>query len=562
MGNSFSSSTNVAIAHDCDELDLILSVLPQLRKWISRISARYERSDNRRQLLAQIFTCTLTLGGHLQHWRAERQVEVFRCEVIELATCIDHILDDDDDLLGMIHAAQAPSQSLEYSNLRSICNTIIAETDLRLERLIERLSDKHHGHWAELLFTLTNLNDRLQNYQSEDWVPEEPFANLQDIHTNISQFVNQASTALFCKHPAGVGSDLMLKLETYKAMDTESRSLCVLLSQSDKSVRWREIYIHNQEEHVLHTDGTDISPCVCEFLEEYAAEPGARIDIGLRHDALHIFLGEPSFDPPKLPTKYTVDLNGLLASTKQSLTIYTKWSLAMRFTYGLLYLYESSKEKNIWTKNNIVFFGDLEPDPLHPFFKMSASAGNVEHSRTKLSFHKCSESLNLGIMLLELHIERTIDDYLDDGKETKTTNEAFFRSWKVFKLVEATIESGPYRNAIRSCLRNETFAEVDQDVDKWREIFFRDVIQPLEIEMTRSFRPLMSLTNLDKMPIHPNQPVPTIHETNKSWFHDDNDLIIPKRSFVIGGIAAKTLESQILPKTQRSVNLSKSTTPS
>lgn len=553
MGIPVSSSTNVAIAHECDELDLVISVLPQLRTWVGRIIARYERSDSRRQLLHKIFTCTLTLGGHLQHWQEEKQVDVFSCEVAELATCIDHILDDDDDDLGSIYAAQAPSHSLGYSNLRSICNTVIAETDPELEHLIRRLGDKHHDHWGELFSTLTKLNDRLQNYQSEDWAPpEESFADLPNIHTDISQFVSQASTALFCEHPTRLGSDLMLKLETYAEMETaKSRSLCLLLSRSDESVKWREIYVHNQEEHVLQKNWTDTSPCVCDFLEEYAAEPGARIDIGLRHDTLHIFLGEPSFDTPRLPTNYTVDLSSLIASAKQNLTIHTKWSLAMRFTYGLLYLYESSKDKNIWTKKNIVFFGDLEPDPLHPFFKMSASTGNMEHSKSKLLLHRCSESLNLGIMLLELHIETSIDDYLDDGKETKTTNEAFFRSWKVFKEVEASIESGPYRNAIRSCLRNETFAEVNQDVDKWREIFFRDVIQPLEIEMRRSFKPLMSSTNLDEMLSHPNKPIPTIHETKESCFHNDNGLNIQKRSSVNRENVAKTLESQIPPKSRR-----------
>ena len=165
MGNSVSSSTN-AITHECDELGLILSVLPQLRTWIKRILGRYEHFDDRHQLLAQIFTCTLTIEGHLQHWQTEKQVDVFRCEITELAMCIDHILDDDD--LGMIYAPQAPSRSPEYANLRSICHTNIAETDLELEHLINHLSDKHHDHWAELLHTLTQLNDRLQNYQSED----------------------------------------------------------------------------------------------------------------------------------------------------------------------------------------------------------------------------------------------------------------------------------------------------------------------------------------------------------------------------------------------------------
>jgi hypothetical protein len=339
MGISVSSSTNVAIAHECTELYLILSVLPQLRKWTIQILAHYERSDSRRQLLHRIFTCTLTLGGHLQHWQAENQVEIFHCEVAELATCINHILGDDDDP-GPVCAAQAPRNSVGCSNLRSICNTVIAETGLKLEHLIKRLSDKHHDHWAELLFTLTKLNDRLQNYQSEDWVlPEDSFVNLPDIHTNISHFVSQTSTALICKHSARLGSDLMLKLETHRAMETtDPQSLCLLLSHSDESVKWREVYVHNQEEHVLQKNGIDAAPCVCDFLEEYAAEPGARIDIDLRHDTLHIFLGEPNFDTPKLSTNYAVDFNGLLASTKQCLTIHTKWSLAMRFTYGLLYL--------------------------------------------------------------------------------------------------------------------------------------------------------------------------------------------------------------------------------
>jgi hypothetical protein len=550
MSSPVSSPINVDTAHECDELDLIFSVLPQLRKWISRIHACYERSDDRRQLLAQIFTSTLTLGGYLQHWQAERQVDVFRCEVTELATCIDHFLDDGDH--GKIHAAQAPSKSLAHSNLRSVCNIIIAETDLKLEQLLQRLSDKHQGHWTELLYTLTKLNDRLQSDQSEDWVPEESSANLPDIHTNISQFVNQASTALSCEHSAGVGSDLMLKLETYKATDTRSQSLCVLLSQPDESIRWREIYIHNQEEHLVQSTGTNPFSCVCEFLDMYTADPGAQIDIGLRHDTLHRFLGEPEFDRLKLPTNHTVDLNGLISSAKQNLTIPTKWSLAMRFTYGLLYLYESSKDKNIWTKSNIVFFGDLEPDPLNPFFKMSAGTENVGHSRSGLTFHQCSESLNLGIMLLELHIKRSIDDYLNDGKETKTTNEAYLRSWRVFKEVQATIESGPYRNVIRSCLHNETFAEVDQDVNRWREIFFRDIIHPLEKEMTRSFKPLMSLTKLNKTSIHPNKPIPTTHGANRSRLHNNNNgSRTQKRTFVDGWKIADTLKGWILPKSQQ-----------
>lgn len=70
-----------------------------------------------------------------------------------------------------------------------------------------------------------------------------------------------------------------------------------------------------------------------------------------------------------------------------------------------------------------------------------------------------------------------------------------------------------------------------------------------------------SLTNLEKMPLQSNKPIPTIHETNGSWPHDKSDLNIQKGSFVNRGVGVETLEKQLPPKPQQYVVFSNFTTP-
>ena len=522
MGNLLSLAAEAVNANSDDQLDLVLFILPKLRQWTRQILRKYPREDYRRQSLQEISTCTLVLEIHLKYLSEEENLDPFRNEISELAACLDTLLKDND--LEPSPYVQTSAGGPQHPNLQFVRNAslINTEAEFDVQNLFEHLASRDKVVWGRLQVTLAGITKRLENYKSEDWEPDDYPIRLSNPHASMSSFVERASTAVSCKHPINFQRDLMLRLGTYREdRGSEAEALCFLLSQTDHILRWREVHVHHQRNVGPPDHSHEAAQCICCYLEAYAVTHDIRIDIELANDILQPYMGEPKQRLFDLQDARAVDLGSLLSEHDKRWTVQARWTLAIIVAYGLLYLYEMLKDKGVWTQENIVFFNHRGSIPLRPFFRISADPPENKPIKTQPILHGCPEILNLGIILLELEIGRSVDDFHNDGIKSGSSNDAYLRAWDAFKKIEMNIESIPYRMVLKACLTRTTFASVGDDVAGWREIFFHNIIQPLETEITRSLRPFINTGVMDEPAAqYHDLSTPSLYADTKVGWHD------------------------------------------
>ena len=124
----------------------------------------------------------------------------------------------------------------------------------------------------------------------------------------------------------------------------------------------------------------------------------------------------------------------------------------------------------------------------------------MEASKDKFRFHRHPEILELGVILLEIHLGQRLESFLKDGRDITTDNDFYWSAWEVYKKEEHQIISLVYRKAIQACLTPATFAgtDSDSDVQKLRSVLFQSVVRPLEEELARNFQDLLNPDDLDE----------------------------------------------------------------
>jgi hypothetical protein len=193
-----------------------------------------------------------------------------------------------------------------------------------------------------------------------------------------------------------------------------------------------------------------------------------------------------------------IDLKSLLSFQDKPWTEMSKWALAVILAYSLLYLYSGSRVKGWWRRENILFFKDGTHIPLRPFLGTSVSQSSVEASEVTPIFHRHPEILELGAILLEIHLGQRLESFFEDGRAITTNNDLWFSACAVFVKEKHEIISLAYRNAIEACLTPATFANTDSDVQKLRSVLFQSIVRPLEEELARTFQERLNPNDLDE----------------------------------------------------------------
>lgn len=199
---------------------------------------------------------------------------------------------------------------------------------------------------------------------------------------------------------------------------------------------------------------------------------------------------------------HPITLDALLRTRGKRWTKTGEFTLGLTLAYSLFYLYGGQWAKDRWSRKNIVFYEHdrkIYPKPFL-FFDPDKLHGPV---RADDSMHRFPEIMELGIILLEIHIDQDLSSYpgLDPVTEVETSNDMLLRAWEVFEKEQQQMASPLYRDAVGWCL--EAYHDFDTNEEDMafqalRTALFERVISPLECEIRRTFGRWVSVDRLDE----------------------------------------------------------------
>jgi hypothetical protein len=196
-----------------------------------------------------------------------------------------------------------------------------------------------------------------------------------------------------------------------------------------------------------------------------------------------------------------VDLKSLLAFEGKPWTQLSKLALAVILAYSLLYLCTIPPVNGRWKGENIIFFKDGTHIPLQAFLRASRAQRSEQGTESneaadEVQMHRYPEILELGVILLEIHLGRRLPCFHNDQGITNN-NIIWASACEAYVKEKCQFISLKYRDAIEACL-SPTFTETGSDVRNLRSELFKRVVRPLEEELVRNFPDLVDPDNLDK----------------------------------------------------------------
>jgi hypothetical protein len=109
----------------------------------------------------------------------------------------------------------------------------------------------------------------------------------------------------------------------------------------------------------------------------------------------------------------------LLASQDKDWTELAKMALGVILAYSLFYLYGGPWAKERWSRTNLFFFTDGTHIPLRLFLSSDPQkVGGPLHDPD--GHHKYPEFLELGVILLEIHLGKKLESYLGSRQTLQT----------------------------------------------------------------------------------------------------------------------------------------------
>lgn len=175
-----------------------------------------------------------------------------------------------------------------------------------------------------------------------------------------------------------------------------------------------------------------------------------------------------------------------ILEAKIRLCLRDKRRLALILSHSLLQYHDSAWLCSEWGKSHISFFYSSEdkPDLRRPYLSTRFDNPSSEIRETKMSrFHPNSSILALGILLIEIDLERSITT-----TESVNLNTDWINAHHVVKFMDQCSE--PYKEAIRACLdipwiRAGQHVSLKDSVT--RDGLYTNVIHPLESEFDYLF---------------------------------------------------------------------------
>jgi hypothetical protein len=278
-----------------------------------------------------------------------------------------------------------------------------------------------------------------------------------------------------------------------------------LTDQSRSTVRTTKIKFVGAETTPGHIETWRMAypkpyPCICSVLKTHS---GSRSDFW----RLNIVLdpagaGIQSHNPVERTYKQVslqqqVNLKNLLASPDKDWTEMAKMTLAVILAYSLFYLYGGSWARERWSRTNIVFFWDGTHIPLRPFLSSDPQklGGPLYDPDGQ---HKYPEFLELGVILLEIHLGQKLDSYLGLKTDISDYDDLWFEALRAFQKRRLYFISTVYRDAIEKCLKPDFSVSGTCDDQKLRDSLFNEIVKPLEVELGKVFQEFISLESLDE----------------------------------------------------------------
>ncbi|RMJ18506.1 hypothetical protein CDV36_001784 [Fusarium kuroshium] len=492
-------------------LKLVLSILPEVGDLSKKLAKKFGKRDKRYSYLVNIQTSASILTAHLNEIDEDGDTKLFKQEINQVADCLENIFSNQVVKLSQLK----PSK---YPRLHAVQE--IASTSKDLESIMEDLFDPstlgNPAAWNRLQRNLKSFTDQLQSHGDNVDETEELGFSTTEPDEEVCNFVNRVLDAVHCNCHAKSQREIRLRIGTYKKGKSKPRpeSLSVLLAREKPLLRWHELHIHDQPQRKkrpnspnaedrtsqlgdCHPRSSRSTPCVCRYLEIHT-RPFLRLDVVLDRDVLRLSSCPPvkrTFEPESLQEE--IDLKSLLSFQDKPWTQPSKWALAVILAYSLLYLYGGSRITGRWRRENILFFRNGTHIPLKPFLGTSVSQSSIEASGATITLHRHPEILELGVILLEIHLGQRLESFLEDGRDITTNNDFYLSAWEVYIKQKHQIISVEYRKAIEGCLSPATFAGTDSDIQKLRSVLFQSVVRPLEKELARTFRELLDPDDLD-----------------------------------------------------------------
>lgn len=253
-------------------------------------------------------------------------------------------------------------------------------------------------------------------------------------------------------------------------------------------------------EETQEFSASEVVACIYGVLQEPSTADLLRLNFILNRGVLHpssSIADERTIKQDSLLEE--VNLKAILASPEKRWPETAKWALAVILAWSLHHLYGGPWVRGGWSRENIVFFRSGSRIPLRPFLGVSDIQKCKDPKPGEVfSLHRYPEILELGVILLELHLGQRLEDFLDLDRELSGARDFFLHAMKAFACQKEHIFSLRYRNAIDACLRPDPKLGMNPTIQDVRALLFQYVVKPLEEELTSNFKEWFSPGSLDE----------------------------------------------------------------
>ncbi|KAI0544648.1 hypothetical protein F4679DRAFT_564149 [Xylaria curta] len=158
--------------------------------------------------------------------------------------------------------------------------------------------------------------------------------------------------------------------------------------------------------------------------------------------------------------------------------------LAMQLVYALAYYYEGGWLSGRWQQANVCFFRWGSRIPCKPWLKISLP-DSTKRMATERVCTTSPQLLELGVILLELHLGQSLDSFLKERPAKDAREKWAYASMTFFTKLDrgSSIFSPQYRDAINFCLRPKIDLKEPSLV---REAIYTKLLLPLEQAIVKS----------------------------------------------------------------------------
>jgi hypothetical protein len=368
--------------------------------------------------------------------------------------------------------------------------------------------------WKDFNRELSIIADELQ-WQSFDasWSFTDTMSSrLQPPNEHVYHFIQNSFDAIACRCGAIPQRQLGLRLGTYKRKSSgdDRQIFCTFIARDETAHDWSEVRLLKRhdviseewnEPRMQESEYVNNQTCICEFLGDFKGS-NLRVDVLLEQGNL-----QPAEDMAQYcmhhpnALRSQIDFTHLLSRHAQDWGERSNWTLAVALAYSLLYLYDCSPNGSPtgdrWKRRNIFFIENGTRIPLRPFFRVEEV-----QKRGQCRYHPQPQLLELGVILLEIHLGKTLETHLSLNHEITDLNELYVKAVGVYRQEERRLETSKslqYQQAVKACLTPGTISKsLTLTPAHIRHILFDKIVRPLEEQLAVIMPRILETNDVDE----------------------------------------------------------------